>query len=88
MRQALLVLAALSMVTTPAFSQACGDDGKYFHLKPPSYTWPSHRRKTIHKKARALRWYREHNGNVLVCPGSYIEGITIETSTTSTKKGK
>ncbi len=77
--RALLLIAVLSMVSAPAaFAQACGDEGRYFHLKPPEYSFASHRKRTIHRKAKALRWYREHNGNVLVCPGSYIEGITVE----------
>ena len=87
MRQALLVLAAFSMVTMPAaIGQASGDDGKYFHLKPPGWSISSHRKATIHRKAKALRWYREHNGNVLVSPGSYVEGITLEGSTASSNK--
>ncbi|HEY9717795.1 MAG TPA: hypothetical protein V6C69_10025 [Trichormus sp.] len=107
MRQALLVLATLSMVTTaaaPAFAQACGDEGRYFHLAPPSWSIPSARRHAIHRMARALRWYREHLGNTPLCPGSNIAGITVTgvvpgpatnsvtttttTTTTKTKKSK
>ncbi|HEY9774312.1 MAG TPA: hypothetical protein V6C81_10975 [Planktothrix sp.] len=84
MRQALLVLAAMAMVTTPAFAQACGDEGRYFHLAPPSWSIPSARRHAIHRMARALRWYREHLGNSPICPGSNIAGITVTTGTTST----
>ena len=80
MRALLLVGMLTSLLAPPVLAQACGDEGRYFHLKPPEYSWPSHRRRTIHRKAKALRWYREHNGNVLVCPGSYIESITVETS--------
>ncbi|MBK9141337.1 MAG: hypothetical protein IPM23_02500 [Candidatus Melainabacteria bacterium] len=78
--RSLLFAAVLTMVSAPVYAQACGDEGRYFHLSPPEYSWPRHRRQTIHRKAKALRWYREHNGNVLVCPGSYIEGITQEAS--------
>jgi len=67
MRQALLVLAALSTVSLPAFAQACGDEGRYFHLTPPDYSIPSHRRKAIHRMAKAIRWYKEHNGNKPLC---------------------
>jgi hypothetical protein len=84
MRQALLVLAAMTMVTTPAFAQACGDEGRYFHLAPPSWSIPSARRHAIHRMARALRWYREHLGNSPICPGSNIAGITVTGSTTTT----
>ena len=76
--RALLFAAVLCMVSAPSVNaQACGDEGRYFHLTPPEYSWSRHRRQTIHRKAKALRWYREHNGNVLVCPGSYIQGITM-----------
>ena len=85
MRQALLVLAALSMAS-PAFAQACGDEGRYFHLAPPSYSIPSARRKAIHREAKALRWYREHLGNTPICPGSNIAGISVTTTTTTTTK--
>ncbi|MBX3137939.1 hypothetical protein KF707_17060 [Candidatus Obscuribacterales bacterium] len=79
--RALVLTALLSMIAAPAaLAQACGDEGRYFHLKPPEYSYPSHRKRVIHRKAKALRWYREHNGNVLVCPESYIEGITVTTS--------
>jgi hypothetical protein len=88
MRQALLVVAALSMVTTPAFAQACGDDGRYFHLKPPGWSIDSARRHAIHRKARALRWYREHLGNSLICPESNVEGISVSGSSTSTTTTK
>lgn len=81
MRSALLVLAALSLTSGPAFAQACGDEGRYFHLKPPSYTVSSARRHAIHKMAEALRWYREHLGNSPICPTSNIQGITVTTST-------
>ncbi len=74
--RALVAAVLLSAIAMPAFSQACGDEGRYFHLKPPAYSYASHRKRTIHRKAKALRWYREHNGNVLVCPGSYIDGMT------------
>lgn len=85
MRQALLVLAALSMVTTaPAFAQACGDEGRYFHLAPPSWSIPSARRHAIHRMARALRWYREHLGNTPICPTANIAGITMSSTTTTT----
>ena len=83
MRSAFLVLAALSLVSAPAFGQACGDEGRYFHLKPPSYTISSARKHSIHKMAEALRWYREHLGNSPICPGSNITGITVTTTTTS-----
>ena len=95
MRQALLVLAALSVTTPAAFAQACGDEGRYFHLAPPSWSIPSARRHAIHRMARALRWYREHLGNTPICPGANIAGITVSgatttttTTTTKTKKSK
>jgi hypothetical protein len=90
-RQALLVVASLAMVTTPVFAQACGDEGRYFHLAPPSWSIPSARRHAIHRKARALRWYREHLGNSLICPESNVAGITVTagaTATTTTTKTK
>jgi hypothetical protein len=83
MRSALLTLVALSAISAPAFGQACGDEGRYFHLKPPSYTIPHARRQAIHKKAEALRWYREHLGNTLICPESNIQGISLTATTTS-----
>ena len=63
---AFAVLAALTS-TLPAYSQACGDEGRYFHLVPPSYSIESHRRRAIHRWAKALRWYREHNGDKPLC---------------------
>lgn len=75
MRQALLVLAALSIGTLPAYSQACGDEGRYFHLRPPSYSIPSARKHAIHRMAKALRWYREHLGNKPICEQANIAGI-------------
>jgi len=83
MRSAILAIATIAAATLPAFGQACGDEGRYFHLKPPSYTIPSARRHAIHKMAEALRWYREHLGNSPICPGSNIQGITVTTTTTS-----
>jgi hypothetical protein len=68
MKQALVVLAALSAASiTPAYSQACGDEGRYFHLQPPTYSIAPHRRQSIHRWAKALRWYREHNGDKPLC---------------------
>lgn len=67
MKLALLVLAALSTVSLPAFAQACGDEGRYFHLKPPEYSIASHRRKAIHRMAKAIRWYKEHNSAKPLC---------------------
>lgn len=63
----LLAVSAISVTALPAFSQACGDEGRYFHLKPPSYSIESHRRHAIHRWAKALRWYREHNGDKPLC---------------------
>jgi hypothetical protein len=79
MRATLIVLSALS-ISLPAFGQACGDEGRYFHLKPPSYSVPSTRRHAVHKKAEALRWYREHLGSPLICPESNIQGIAVTPS--------
>lgn len=84
MRATLIVLSALS-ISLPAFGQACGDEGRYFHLKPPSYSVPSARKHAVHKKAEALRWYREHLGSSLICPESNIQGISV-TTTASTAK--
>jgi len=67
MKKALLVLAALSTASLPAFAQACGDEGRYFHLTPPSYSIPSARRHAIHRYAKAIRWYKEHLGDKPLC---------------------
>lgn len=66
MKQALLILAALS-IASPALAQACGDEGRYFHLTPPSYSISSHRKQAIHRYAKAIRWYKEHNGDKPLC---------------------
>lgn len=63
MSRALIVLAALSTLSVPAFGQACGDEGRYFHLKPPSYSVPSARNRAVHRMAKGLRWYHEHLGD-------------------------
>ena len=63
---ALTVLLAATSVQA-ANAQACGDEGRYFHLRPPSYTIEPHRRRSIHRMAKALRWYREHNGDKPLC---------------------
>lgn len=63
----LLAVSAVSATALPAFSQACGDEGRYFHLQPPSYSVAPHRRQSIHRWAKALRWYREHNGDKPLC---------------------
>lgn len=67
MKKALVFLAALSTTSLPAFSQACGDEGRYFHLQPPDYSISSARRHAIHRYAKALRWYREHLGDKQLC---------------------
>lgn len=67
MKNALLVLATLATTSMPAFAQACGDDGRYFHLTPPSYSLPSARRQAVHRYAKALRWYKEHMGDKPLC---------------------
>ena len=67
MKKALVILAALSTTSLPAFSQACGDEGRYFHLIPPSYSVPSARRHAVHRMAKALRWYREHLSDKPLC---------------------
>jgi hypothetical protein len=70
MKKAFVVLMACStvgLVAAPANAQACGDEGRYFHLRPPSYSIPPHRRQSIHRWAKALRWYREHNGDKPLC---------------------
>ncbi len=68
MRRALLALAALSTISLPAaYAQACGDEGRYFHLTPPAYSIPSARKHAIHRMAKALRWYREHLGDKPLC---------------------
>jgi hypothetical protein len=82
MRPVLLVLTALS-ISAPAFAQAAGDEGRYFHLKPPGWSVPSARRHAIHKYAEALRWYREHLGNTPLCQTANIAGITYTTTTIS-----
>lgn len=70
MKQLLLALAALSTISVPAFAQACGDEGRYFHLTPPSYSISRARRQAIHRYARALRWYNEHLGDKPLCNGT------------------
>lgn len=65
--RALLFAAVLTMVSGPAFAQACGDEGRYFHLKPPAYSISSARKHAIHRWAKALRWYREHLGDKPLC---------------------
>lgn len=68
MRSALLVLALLSGLSVQAANaQVCGDEGRYFHLRPPSYSLPSARKHAIHRWAKALRWYREHLGDKPLC---------------------
>jgi hypothetical protein len=67
MKQVLLALAALTTVSLPAFSQACGDEGRYFHLTPPAYSLPSARKHAIHQYAKAIRWYHEHLGDKPLC---------------------
>lgn len=68
MRSALLVLAAVSAIAIPAANaQVCGDEGRYFHLVPPSYSVPRARKQAIHRWAKALRWYREHLGDKPLC---------------------
>ena len=67
MKTALALLAAMSITSLPAFSQACGDEGRYFHLTPPDYSIPSARRHAIHRYAKALRWYHEHLGDKPLC---------------------
>jgi hypothetical protein len=84
MRSAFLVLGAFSLISLPAFGQAAGDEGRYFHLKPPSYTIPHARKQAIHKYAEALRWYRQHLGDTPLSTTSYIQGINV-TSTTVVK---
>jgi len=83
MRSAFLALTALSIVSAPAFGQACGDEGHYLHMKPPHYSVPSARRHAVHKMAEALRWYRQHLGNSPICPGANIAGMTVTSSTTT-----
>jgi len=58
-------MAAISVPAANA--QVCGDEGRYFHLQPPSYSLPSARRHAIHRWAKALRWYREHLGDKGLC---------------------
>ncbi|MBI4533371.1 MAG: hypothetical protein HY711_05430 [Candidatus Melainabacteria bacterium] len=67
MKLALLALAALSIASGPAMAQSCGDDGKYFHLTPPSYSVPNARKQAIHRQAKAMRWYKEHMGDKPLC---------------------
>jgi hypothetical protein len=67
MKQILVALAALSTMSLPAFSQACGDEGRYFHLTPPDYSVTRHRKQSLHRMAKALRWYREHSGEKPLC---------------------
>ncbi|MBC7999588.1 MAG: hypothetical protein IAF58_16675 [Leptolyngbya sp.] len=77
MRQAILALSVLllSSSSLPANAQACGDEGRWFHLKPPSWALASERKRAVHRMAKALRWYREHLGNKPICEQSNIQGI-------------
>lgn len=70
MKQLLLAIAALSITSVPAFAQACGDEGRYFHLTPPAYSIPRARRQAIHRYAKALHWYHEHLGDKPLCEGT------------------
>ena len=56
MKLALPLLTFFVIGSLPAFSQSSGDEGRYFHLKPPSYSIPSARKHAIHKYAQSLRW--------------------------------
>ncbi len=67
MKRALLAAVALAATSAPVWAQACGDEGRYFHLKPPSYTISSARRQAIHRWAKAIRWYKEHLGDKPLC---------------------
>lgn len=67
MKKLVLALAALSMTSVPAFAQACGDEGRYFHLQPPDYSVPRARKQAVHRYAKALRWYKEHMGDKPLC---------------------
>ncbi|HEY9790349.1 MAG TPA: hypothetical protein V6D22_08120 [Candidatus Obscuribacterales bacterium] len=62
-----IAVSAIAVTALPAFSQACGDEGRYFHIAPPTYSVAPHRRQSIHRMAKALRWYREHNGDKPLC---------------------
>ena len=77
MRACLIVLSVFS-VSLPAFAQTATNEGRYFHLKPPSYSVASARTHAVHKKAEALRWYREHLGSPLISPESSVQGIATK----------
>ncbi len=63
MRRSFLILAALYAMSASAFAQVCNDEGRYFHLAPPGYTVSSSRRHAIHRMAKGIRWYKEHQGD-------------------------
>ena len=63
MNRVILVLVALSTMSIPAFGQAAGDEGRYFHLRPPSYSIPPSRKRAVHRMAKGIRWYHEHLGD-------------------------
>ncbi len=67
MKQTVLAIAMASTALLPAFGQACGDEGRYFHLTPPAYSIPSARKHAIRRMARAIRWYHEHLGDKPLC---------------------
>ncbi len=70
MKLALPLLTFFVIGSLPAFSQSSGDEGRYFHLKPPSYSIPSARKHAIHKYAQSLRWYKEHLGDKPLVEGT------------------
>ena len=75
MKKAFSVALAMTAISAlPAFSQACGDEGRYFHIQPPTYSVARHRRQSVHRWAKALRWYKEHNGDKPLC----IDGKAVQ----------
>ncbi len=70
MKQLLLAISLVTISSVPAFAQACGDEGRYFHLTPPAYSVSRARRQAIHRYAKALRWYHEHLGDKPLCEGT------------------
>ena len=70
MMKAFVVLSAVAIASLPAYSQVAGDEGRYFHLKPPSYSIEKHRKQSVHRMAKSLRWSREHNGEKPLTTGT------------------
>ena len=59
----ILSLVCASMMIQAAYAKDYGQDGKTFHLMPPSWSVSSAQKKQETRKQRALNWYHEHYDN-------------------------